>query len=171
MEYVILVLVVIGLLVWGDSAKRKKEEAERRKAEVLRIAGQAQDIFEKIETLKTASAKANNARKARDLLEKAEDFPECKEVITNHDELVDRLEAMEKVLPVVDYVEKSYKHQFKGKEKSELNSLLDALYEIKNKGLTNRDFEIAMVFPEGTGELITIEGIEERCKRLGWEPS
>ncbi|MCG8520183.1 MAG: hypothetical protein MI794_19535 [Pseudomonadales bacterium] len=171
MEYVIVILIAVGLLVWRDRVKGKKEEAKRREGEILRIAGQAQEIFEKIQALKTSSAKANNARKARELLERAGTYPECRQIIKNHGELIDRLEAIEKVLPAVDYVEKSYKHQFKGKDKSELNSLLDALYEIQSKGITDRDFETAMVFPEGTGELITIEGIEERCKRLGWEPS
>lgn len=171
MEYIVITLIVVGLAVWAGRVKQKKEEAERRKAEILRIAYKAQDIVEKMHTVKTSSAKANNCRKAREVLMQATAYPEYREVIRNHGELVDRLEAIEKVLPVINHIEKAYKHQFKSKDKSELNCLQDALYEIQSKGLTDRDFEVAMVFPEGTGELITIDGIKDRCIRLGWEPA
>lgn len=171
MELIIAIVIAVIILVWRDQAKKKRQELERRKYEIAQIAFKAQDLFEKISTLKTSTAKANNCGKALNLLAQAEEYPECRQVIQNYDELMERLEAIQKVLPVVDFVEKSYKHKFKAKDKSELNSLQDALFEIKKKGITNQDFEVALVFPEGTGEIITIEGIESRCKQLGWETS
>lgn len=169
MEFIILIIVAIALLVWRDISKNKKAEREERKQQVATIAFKVQDVLEKISTLKTNSAKVNNCGKAIDLLNNAEEYEECKEVITNFDELKSRLTKIQKVLPVVDYVEKSYKHQFKGKDKSEQNSLLDALYEIRQKRITNQDFKDAEVFPEGTGEIITVEGIKQRLAELGWE--
>jgi GTP1/Obg family GTP-binding protein len=169
MEYVTIVIITIALLIWWQIVKKRKAEKEGRKRQVAMIAFDVQDVLEKISTLKTTGAKVNNCVKAIALLNKAEEYQECREVITNFDELKSRLIKIQKILPVIDYVEKAHKHQFKGKNKSEQNSLLDALYEIRQKELTNQDFIEAEVFPEGTDEIITIEGIEKRLAELGWK--
>src|SRR5690606_12526509 len=140
-------------------------------AEIAEIAIAVQDSLNKIHAVKSSTAKINNCKKALARLRQAEEYPECREVITNYDELKDRLISIPKVLPVVDAVEKAYRFRFKGKDSSELNALKDALYEIMQKNVTNHDFVQAMVFPEATGEILTIEGIRDRCKELGWEPS
>lgn len=168
MEYIVIIVIGIVILVWRDISKNKEAEKERRLQEVARIALKVQDVLEKITYLKTNSAKINNCGKAISLLNKADEYEECHEVIKNFNELKSRLISIQNVLPVVDHIEKSYKHKFKGKAKPEQNSLLDALYEIRQKGITNQDFVEAEVFPEGTGEIVTIEGIQQRLSELGW---
>jgi hypothetical protein len=70
-------------------------------------------------------------------------------------------------LPVIDYIEKSHKHKYKGRETEELNSLEDALDEIDKNNVSNEDFEIARVSPEGTREILSIESIMFRCRHRG----
>lgn len=168
MEYVIIAIIVVAFLVWQDIAKRSAEKRER-KQKVAIIALKVQDVLDKISNLKTTGAIVNNCGKAISLLNKAEEYEECREVIKNFEELRNRLLKIQKVIPVVDHVEKAYKHRFKGKNKSEQNALLDALYEVRLKGLTNQDFIEANVSPEATGKLITIEAIKGRLTELGWK--
>jgi GTP1/Obg family GTP-binding protein len=150
-------------------ADTRKKEKTARKNEVRNLAIKAQKSIEKINTLKTIGAKENNCASAIKLLSQAEEYEECREIISNFDTLKSQLAKIQKVLPVVNYIEKSYKHKFKGKDKLELDSLLDALYEINKKGITDNDFVIANIFPEATDETITIEGIRNRLVCLGWK--
>ena len=170
MEFLIVLVAVAALIFWRAKVTKQKEEAASRKAYVVDVAYKAQKIADKVSELKTNSAKANHCAKAQKLLESISSMPEAREVVKNFDEIFSRLESMQKVFPVIGFVEKSYKHRFKGKAQPELNALQDALYEINTQGIEDKDFEIAMVFPEGTGEIVTIGGIEQRCIELGWEP-
>lgn len=169
MKVIIFIAIVFAVLILLDLSKRKKAEKEERERQVALLAYKIHDLLEKIMSLKTSSAKINNCGKALLLLNQAEEYEECRQVIKNFDELQNRLIRIQQVLPIVDYVEKSYKHRFKNKDSSEKNTLLDALFEIKTKGITNQDILEAEVYPESTGEIITIEGIIGRLKELGWE--
>jgi len=147
---------------------REKSASEYRKDEVRRIAEKAQAAYDRATDAKTATGQANGAKRAIVILSEAEVYPEYREVIRNYDEMHDHLEAITRVAPVIDKVEKAYRHKFKGNDKAELNALLDALYEIRTQDVTDRDIFNARLFPSGTGEIVSISGIQARCKQLGW---
>lgn len=171
MGWLVLIAVIgtaVAIMVARDNARRKQLAAALREQEAARLALKIQAAVDKLESVKTTAAKVNNCQKVLSLLDQAGSSPECVAMITNYGEVVDRLRSIEKVLRAVDHVEKAYKHQFKGNAAAEKNALLDALYEIRTKRVTNRDFDIAMVMPEGTGEIIRIENIQNRLKELGW---
>lgn len=146
-----------------------KQASEYRKDEVRRIAVKAQAAYDKATDAKTATGQVNGAKRAIAILSEAEAYPEYREVIRNYDEMHDHLEAITRVAPVIDKVEKAYRHKFKGNDKSELNALLDAMYEIRTQDVTDRDIFIARLFPSGTGEIVSVSGIQARCKQLGWD--
>lgn len=77
-------------------------------------------------------------------------------------------EQREKVKPVIKFINEANKHKFKGNKKSELNALQNALYEIRIKRITNQEIGQSELFPEGTEEIVTVEGIEARLNELGW---
>lgn len=160
----------VGLLMWRDARRKEKAEELEREYEIAVLGEKAQAALNRIESLKTATAKANACGKAISLLKQAEQYPECRQVINGYDALIDRLARAKKVLPVISHIERAYKHKYKGKEKLELNALQDALFDIKVHDVTNQDFDLAGVYPEGTGEIVSIENIEDRCRKLGWEP-
>lgn len=164
--YVIEHLLPITIVI---NENKKKKEKERRLAIATNYMIEVQRVLEKASTLKTTGAKLNNYVKAEKLLLGSQGFKECGEVVKNYDEILDRVPRMRKVLPAISAVEKSYRHRFKKKHNLELNSLLDAIYEIRSNDITNEDFSVAMIMPEGTGEIVTIEGIESRLGELGWK--
>jgi hypothetical protein len=69
---------------------------------------------------------------------------------------------------VINCINQANKHRFKGNQKSELNALQNALYEIRTKKITNQAIIQSELFPEGTEETVTIEGIESHLQELGW---
>jgi len=165
---VILVLSIMTIIYLSRESKKKKDK-ERRIQAATEYMMDIQRVLEKAATLKTIGAKINNYAKAEKMLLESQYFEECREVVTNYDELLDRIPRIRKVLPIITLIEKSYLYRFKKKHNLELNSLLDAIYKIKNMSITNEDFSVAEMMPEGTGEIVTIEGIEARLRELGWE--
>jgi len=170
----LIVLLFFGLLIWAyysnKSRKEKKILHAQRVAEIAAIAEQAEELFNSISKAKTAQTKVNKCEKAVNMLLSIEGYPESRDIIKNYDETLIRMTCVKTVLPIIDLIEKSYRNKFKGKDKAELNNLQDAIYEIRKREITNEMFEKALVFPEGTGEIVTTEGIESRCKELGWKP-
>ena len=164
----LVVVVSIARLVARDRSRRLAAEAEFRRREGALLALKIQRAVEKVESVKTTAARVNNCQKAIALMESAESNPECVRMIANYGEVLDRLRSIQKVLRAVDHVEKADRHQFKGNAAAEKSALLDALYEIRTKGVTNSDFDIAMVVPESTGEILRVESIVARLKELGW---
>lgn len=161
--------IVAGIFFYVSHKNKKKAEAAARRAHVEKLAYAALKFVERMNEAKTGRGQANNAGRAISIMLQAAEFAECRSVMLNYDEVMEQLEAAEKVAMAVDAVARSYKHRFKGSDKSELAALLDALYEIKKTGATNQDFIDSMLTPDGLGELVTIEGIRKRCKELGWE--
>jgi hypothetical protein len=183
LNYFIVVVVVgfIAIAIAASMEKEKKrkeaEQAERyiamREEEqaVVAIASKVQAELSEIDSLKGLTARVGHCKKAIGLLHSAKEYwPIYKEVIENYDELEVRLESLQKVLPVIDYVEMAYKARFKGNASSELNALIDALYAVQTGQVTNGDLIRAEIFPEGAfGEIVQIEDVIERAKELGWE--
>jgi|GEM_PF-1890230 len=170
-------VVIVGAAAAGLFWIYRKQQAQAaadhlsalRRAEVERLAFKAQDACAKLSEMKTATGQSNQAKRAIAILEEAAAYPECHQVIRNYDEMCRRLEAIQKVAPVIDKIEKSYRHKFKGNEKAELNALLDAMYEITTEYITDQDLLDAEMYPSGTGEIVSIAGIRNRCRQLGWE--
>ena len=152
--------------------RKKREERFRKAANLQALMSLAEGVqrdVEKINSLKTPASRVTRCKAALAKLRDMNDFEECRQVVSNYDELKAQLRAMIKVFPVIDKVEKAYKNRFKGKDNMEKNALLDALYEIQTNEVTNEDFLTAQIMPEGTGEIVQIEGIVDRLKELGWE--
>jgi len=177
MDTVALWLIIVGgfafALFWQYRKQQIKAAADRlselRRAEVERLALKAQNACDRLPDMKTATGQSNQAKRALALLKEADAYPECRQVIRNYDQMCRRLEAIQKVAPVIDKVEKAYRHRFKGKEKPELNALLDALYEVTTGHITDQDIVAAEMYPSGTGEIVSIAGLKERCRQLGWD--
>ncbi len=181
--FIVLVVVVVGIasaIAASTEKEKKRQEAEQAKLNtairekeqaVVAIASKVQAELSEIDSLKGLTARVGHCKKAIGLLHSAKEYwPIYKEVIENYDELEVRLESMQKVLPVIDYVEKAYKARFKGNASSELNALIDALYAVQTGQVTNGDLIRAEIFPEGAfGEIVQIEDVIERAKELGWE--
>lgn len=169
---VLLFGALLGLIWFGSYAsKAEKERAARatEQSEVVRLAERAQAELAKVNNLKTSTGQANACGRALGYLTAAEEYPSCREIISNYDELVARVKAVRKVLPVVGHIEKAYRHRFKGKDAAEKNALLDALYEIQTYRITDEEIALAEVMPGGTGEIVEIAGIRQRLRELGWE--
>lgn len=172
MEQMFWMLFFVALLagvIWYMVAKHERERKEERLRPIIYDAYQLQKQLKKVNELKTPKSRVTRCEKAIAILEKHAGNTEAREVITNLDEVFQRLKSMKKVIPVVDYVERAYKHEFKGKDNAEKNALLDALYHIRMHRVTNADFFTAGVLPEATGEIIQIENIEKRLRELGWD--
>lgn len=153
---------------WKEKQERDRQRDENIGA-LVDLGLQVEEIIGRIKSLKTTTPKVSACGRAIAVLNEAEQYPECREVLTNYDELKERIRCIGRVLPAVNAVEKAYKHRFKGSKKPEMNALLDALYHIKTNNVTDREFSVAEVFPEGTGEIIEIGSIEGRLRELGWE--
>ncbi len=151
-----------------QAAEAERRAAEWRKAQVITLAEKAQSACARLDDAKTATSQVNQAKRALSYLEEAATYPECREVIKNYDHMLERLAAIVKVAPIIEKVEKAYRHKFKGSAKSELNALLDALYEIRSERIGDRDIAIAEMYPSGTGEIVSVKAIERRCRELGW---
>ena len=171
MEYffALIAAAVIYAYIRSQNSARKTREQEERKSEIARLGFLAQSYSDRMSSVKTPAAQVNNAQKALSVLHEASEYPECREVIKNYDEIVEKLTAITRVAPVIAAIDKAYKHKFKGSQKPELNALLDALYEIRRNNVTNTDILTSGIMPDGTGEIVQIENIERRCKELGWD--
>lgn len=165
----LIILAVIGGIIFLFYRKAQNDISKENKMAIAQLTEKANKYLAKIQTVKTTSSKINNCEKALEILRQAEQYPECREVIEGYDQLIYKIESIKKVLPVGKYLEKAQKHNFKGKDSSEKNSLLDALYEVRTKNITNEDFEIAELHDDQTGEIVSIEMIENRLYDLGWE--
>lgn len=177
MDTGILWLIIVGVSAAvlykvhrNQQAKAAAErESNQRKYLVAQIGQKAMAAYSRATEAKTATGQSNQAKRALGILTEADAYHECREVIRNYDEMCEHLEAMAKVAPVIDKVEKAYRHKFKGNSKAELGALLDALYEIRTEGITDNDIVNSRMYPSGTGEIVSIAGITARCKQLGWE--
>ena len=103
-----------------------------------------------------------------EILEEVPSVPHYEEIFKDYENDLANLKATVRVLPIYEFYNKAEKHRFKGKDKSELNVLLDALYEVKKENLFEEDFTRGKVFTDH-GEILTLAMLENRAKELGWE--
>ncbi len=168
MTFIIIIAVIAGI-IFLFYKKAQNDITQENKMAIAQLAEKANKYLARVHSVKTTSSKIKNCEKALEILQQAEQFPEFRQVIKDYDQLIDKIKRVVKVLPVGEYLEKAQKHSFKGKDSSEKNSLLDALYEIRTKNITNEDFNIAELHDDQTGEIVSVEMIENRLYDLGWE--
>lgn len=166
---IIFILAIIVFSLVRGYKKAGEDIVNMEKAEVVEIGKKINHHLNKIETAKTIDSKVNNCDKIIELLEQAKKLPQCRNVLKKYDKLVDKIPRIKKLLPVEEYLDKAQKHRFKGKDYFEKNALLNALYDIKTKNITNKDFEVLQLRDDKTNELITVQLIENRLHDLGWE--
>lgn len=168
---IILAIVVAAFvgLMWAAFAISKAQHGRREQAEIAQLAMNAQAEMENAKNLKTTAGQADAYGRALGYLTAAGEYPICREVIDNYDQIVARVKAAQKVLPVIGHVEKASEHRFKGRDSAEKNALLDALSQIRQYRITDEEMAFAGVMPEATGEIVEIDGIMQRLKELGWE--
>ena len=92
------------------------------------------------------------------------------EVIENRTEILTRLKAAKKVLPIMNALDKAEKAEFKGQKKSALNAVLDALFQCREDNVTNSDFARIDLRGKPDGQLVTVEYLTQKAKDLGWNP-
>ncbi|PHS70444.1 MAG: hypothetical protein COB22_08125 [Cycloclasticus sp.] len=161
------ILVVLAKFYWDDR-QEKKIARTILVAELIEQSQKADSLCQKAITSKTAAAKRKYSLLAIEILDEIKIHPETRELVSSFDESYEKIKTLAKLAAVFEAIDKADKHKFKGNEKSELGALQDALYEIQNNDIRNKDFIILVPHPE-EGELNSIESIEERCKELGWE--
>ncbi len=88
--FVILVLSIMAIIYLAGESKKKKDK-ERRIQAATEYMMDIQRVLEKAATLKTTGAKVNNYAKAEKMLLESQCFEECRKIVTNYDELLDRI--------------------------------------------------------------------------------
>lgn len=167
-----LVLVIVSsivILVSWNIFQNHMIERSNQKEQVRAIYAKLADTLKKLQTLKTTSAQVNCCDRALSLLKQAEQYDVCREVIPRFDEINRTLNKAKLTLPTFGYLEKAKKHRFKQNKNMEKNALLDALYEIRQRGITNDDLTGEYTGADNDSDNVTIEGIENRLSELGWE--
>lgn len=164
----LLALFIVGMFLWFYY-QVKREEKQVRHNELISIVQRLTKHLKKVNNAKTVKTRVSNAEKAIELLNMASNYKECRDVLSNFDELYRKLPCMIRTLPVADELNKADKNKFKGKDGPEKNNLLNALYEIETNKITDEEFEIALIHDDTTGEIISKKLIEDRLEELGWE--
>jgi len=163
----IIIFAVLAFIAY-NFWQIKKEAKQLRIKEIHDLVDKAQKAAKRIDEVKGSSAKANNCGKALNFLYAASQYEEYREIINNFDEVTSRLCKLEKVFPIIGYLEKSARYKYKGNDRSEKNALLDVMYEIDKENITELDIIEADITPAGYDKMPSIEDIESRLKELGW---
>lgn len=169
MGYVFFALIAIGLIMWAINNNEKQKEIEQNRQAVASLGMQANVFLDKVNTGKTTKSRIDNCDRALSVLDQARYYEGYINVLPTYNELVEKIEAIKLILPVMDHLKKAHKSRFKGSEKTEKNNLLDALYEIDTNAINDDDFETAEACDDETGEMVTIDMILSRLRELGWE--
>ncbi|MDB5971580.1 MAG: hypothetical protein JWQ90_4030 [Hydrocarboniphaga sp.] len=142
--------------------------AETKGKMALVVASRIQRESMAIERAPSAAKMELACRRTLLLMQSVRDLPELRGLIADFDQHLARIQAIERVASAVECVERSYTFRRRGDAAAERNELLGALALIRNRELTNRDFEIAAVMPKDTGEIVKVENVVERLRQLGW---
>lgn len=119
---------------------------------------------ERIEMAASDDEKLRLIRRVNTMMQSAlRDLPACVQAIPDFHDVQARTLAMEKVWTAVRYVQMAYGAQ---DQQSEAGFLRGAMNVIRERDITDADFDIALIFPEGTGEIIQIGNIVARLKEL-----
>lgn len=162
----ILIIVTVSLFLFTTGSERKKISS-KNKMIVDHLVEEANKYLTKISTARTVNSKMSHYNKALIVLRKAGQYPECKHIIANYDEVIERIKRTKKILPVEEHLERAQKYS--DKTALEKRSLLSALYEIRTRNITDKDFQIAGLKDDVTGEVVTISRIKNWLDELGYK--
>lgn len=173
MEYLaILAVIGIFILIIAKKAQNEKQERLHRELEFTRIAEAALKDLQRAENAVKGETQARWIRKAAQKLFAARrDYPDCTHIVENFEETLAGLKAKEKVLPMIDPLEKAAKARFKENDSAEKNALLDALYQAKLKKVTDKDIKKADIVPDGMDGIVLMDDLRDRLHQLGWSES
>ncbi len=161
-----IIIIIIVITIWRKKCKKK----QARLYEASQLGLKAAKYVDNINNLKTTQLRLNNIPPALELINQIKFLDPNGEIIDNIDSIICQLAALEKTLPVEDFLEKSEKAKFKNNKKAQLNYLLEAIYLCRQVGITNNDFKINnRTEINNNQQIITIESIEDKAKVLGWE--
>lgn len=93
----------------------------------------------------------------------------CRKIITNYDNLLDKLQLMVKIKAVSSELEKAQQYYANDQEKIEKNFLFNAYCKIQENNTSDADLESANLQDYTTGNRLTRAGIEQRLAELGWK--
>ena len=163
----LLVGGIVLLFCWHGIKQKSRERAEMADA-IPKLWERVKKHLEVVEHGRSLSARQSNCTKAIALLREMNRFGSHGEVARKTDDLLAKLTALEKTLPVGKLVEKADKALFKNQRKQALNAYLDAMYECRKNGVTQRDFELSELMARPSGERITLSYLKHKAKDLGW---
>jgi hypothetical protein len=158
---------IVLLFCWHRIKRRARERAEMADA-IPELWKKVKKHLEVVEHGKTLSTRQNNCSKAIALLHEMNSFGSRGKVARKTDDLLAKLTALEKTLPIGSFVEKAEKALFKNQRKQALNAYLDAMYACQKNDVTHRDFELSELTDDQSGEQITLLYLKRKASDLGW---
>jgi hypothetical protein len=158
---------LVLLLCWHRIKQKARERAEMADS-IPKLWKRVKKHLEAVEHGKTLSTRQNNCSKAIALLHEMNSFGSRGKVARKTDDLLAKLTALEKTLPIGNFVEKAEKALFKKQRKQALNAYLDAIYECQKNNVTDRDFELSELVDAKSGEKIMPSYLKRRASDLGW---
>lgn len=182
----ILLLVIIGLLisywqiaigifflwlvgtVWWGMAKEKAKTRAKLEAEIAKLGEKVQKHLDMVQNAKTLSTRQNSCTKAIALLQEIKELDRTRSIAQNTDDLLVKLHALEKTLPIGNILDKAEKAEFKGQKKQALNAYLDAIFECQKENVTAGDFQTSDLRDGATDDQISLNYLKQKARALGW---
>jgi len=164
----IFVLWLIGT-VWWRIAKEKAKARAKLEAEIAKLVDKLQKHLDMVQNAKTLSARQNNCTKAITLLQEIKGLDSSSSVSQNTDDLLVKLRALEKTLPIGNVLEKAERAEFKGQTKQACNAYLDAMFQCHKENVTDSDFQTADLRDVTTDERISVDYLKNKARNLGWQ--
>jgi rubrerythrin len=164
----VFVVWLVGTICWGI-AKGSLESKAKLEAEVSAIEQRVQKHLDMVQNAKTFPARYNNCTQALTLAKELQALDPRNQVAKNTEELLRKLQSLEKTLPISDLLEKAEKAEFKGQRKQTLNAYLDALFRCQKESVSDTDFVLADVRDRSSAEPITLEFLKQKARSFGWK--
>jgi len=163
----IFCLWFIGTVWWGMTKEKARARA-KLEAEIAKLGEKLQKHLDMVQDAKTLSARQNNCTKAIILLQEIKTLDTGGTIFLNSDDLLVKLRALEKTIPIGHILDKAEKAEFKGQKKQALNSYLDAIFECQKANVTPEDFQNSDLRDGATDEQISLNHLKRKAHALGW---
>lgn len=185
MENILYIILVVGIILFinkirVEMKKQDKIEAIEIEIEITEDKIEVRKLMDKIENIENKLNKSKNYTDkiefANDIigyLENIKTMPNYLKILTdeNIDEEMEKMEkekkywsATIKVTEVYDCLAKADKYKFKNNLKSAKSSLMDAVYIITRKNVTDDDFILADMVPVGYDDVVFYKDIQKELK-------
>ncbi len=157
-------LLIVFVLLWLGwfFYKAHKETKLEEKIEVNRLVLDFLEPMVKTEETDSFKIKTRYFKKAVRALYQLKDYknhPMVKEHIIDYDEALKNINALSKVTPLLLYIEKAERAEYKGNKRSEKSYLLDFMYDVEKDEITGQDIK-------NSGLDISISEIKNRIQEL-----